>query len=75
MTLYSGRFWHSVISLDRRVKVAVSNCDLAIARFRICRNVFCHDAQLEFHLELCEALAELRTALHELRSFQERNSA
>jgi hypothetical protein len=74
MALFSRRFWHSVIGLDRRVAAAVANCDIAMARFRISRTLVSHQAHSEYHMELCEALAELRVALNELRAFQERNS-
>lgn len=74
MALFSRRFWHSVISLDRRVADAVASCDAAMARFRISRTLVSHEAHCEYHMELCEALAELRVALSELRAFQERSS-
>ncbi len=74
MALFSRRFWHSVIGLDRRVAEAVAHCDVAMARFRISRTLVSHQAHSEYHMELCEALAELRVALSELRAFQERNS-
>jgi hypothetical protein len=75
MALFSQRFWQSVISLDRRVVDAVANCDAAMARFRISRTLVAYEAHREYQMELCEALAELRVALSELRAFQERSSA
>ena len=74
MALFSRRFWHSVIGLDRRVAEAVASYDVAMARFRISRTLVSHHAHCEYHMELCEALAELRVALGELRGFQERKS-
>jgi hypothetical protein len=74
MALFSKRFWQSVMSLDRRVANAMANCDAAVARFRVSRTLISHEAHHEYHMELCEALAELRVALSELRAFQERSS-
>lgn len=73
MTIFSGRFWNSVISLDRRVAAASKEYDSAVARFRVSRDLLSPGAHAEFELELFEALAELRSALRDLRSFQERN--
>jgi hypothetical protein len=75
MALFSRRFWHSVISLERRVASAVANCDAAMARFRISRTLVSYEAHSEYHMELCEALAELRVAISDLRAFQEHSSA
>jgi hypothetical protein len=75
MALFSRRFWNSVIRLDRRVAAADANCTSAVERFQVSRVVVSNDARAEFHLELCEALAELRAAISELRQFQERNLA
>jgi hypothetical protein len=73
MALFSRRFWKSVIDLDRRVAKASAHCDSTVARFRTSRTLISAAAHAEFHLEMCEAVAELRAALRELRAFQERN--
>jgi hypothetical protein len=73
MALFSRRFWKSVIDLDRRVANAVTQYDSAASRFRASRTAVSDSARAEFHLEFCEAVAELRVALRDLRTFQERN--
>jgi hypothetical protein len=73
MALFSRRFWKSVVDLDRRVANAAAQYDSAAKRFRTSRTTVSTAARAEFHLELCEAVAELRVALRDLRAFQDRN--
>jgi hypothetical protein len=74
MALFSRRFWTAVILLDRRVTLATANYESAAVRFRTSRTLVSPAARDEFHLELCEAIAELRAALGELRAFVDRHT-
>jgi hypothetical protein len=74
MALFSRRFWNSVIKLDGRVANAVADYDSAVKRLLTSRVAVSKEARVEFHLEVCEAVTELRAALNDLREFLDRNS-
>jgi hypothetical protein len=74
MALFSRRFWHALIAHDRRLVAASSGYEQAVRRLRTSRKCMTEEAQVEFRVELMEALQELRTAVGELRAFQNRHS-
>jgi hypothetical protein len=73
MSLFSRRFWNSLIMHDRRLMQASAGYELAANRYRTSRDCMTGDAQLEFHIELLDAVKELRNAVGELRAFQNRH--
>ena len=73
MSLFSRRFWRSLVAHDRRLKEASTGYELAARRFRTSRQCMTQDAQLEFRLEFVDALSDLRQAVGELRAFNDRH--
>ncbi len=74
MPPFSHRFWNSLLALDGRLVSVSSACDRASRRLRTSRHCMTDDAQVEFRIEMVEAMRELREAVSELRSFQSRKS-
>src|SRR5262245_14393024 len=74
MALFSRRFWSELISRDRRVAAATTRYEQAANRLYASRKYLTSEAQVEFRLEFCEAIKELRDAVSVLRDFQLRQS-
>lgn len=70
--VFSRRFWAALLELDRRVVTSMSAYEAAVRRFSVSRRTLSESSQREFHLELCESVAELRAALRELRALERR---
>jgi hypothetical protein len=68
----SRRFWRSVLALDARIVAAVDRYYDASARLHLGRRCLTPDSQRELMLEYCEAFAEVRAAVNEMRALQER---
>jgi hypothetical protein len=71
---FSRRYWQSLLALDRRVGNAMQAYEGAVRRYRTSSRVVAAGARAEFHLELCEAVAELRAALRDLRDWSDRET-
>jgi hypothetical protein len=69
---FSRRFWTSLLQLDRRLDTARRSYEGSLQRYRASARAVAGEARDEFHLELCESVAELRAALKDLRALQKR---
>lgn len=70
--MLSRRAWKQLIAHDRRLVGACKDFDNAAGRFRASRHSVTGAAQTEFRIEVMEALRNLRSALIQLREFQDR---
>jgi hypothetical protein len=68
----SRRFWRSVLALNAGIVTAVDSYYEASTRLHSSRKCLTSDAQTEFMLEYCEALAEVRAAVSEMYALQRR---
>jgi hypothetical protein len=75
MSLFSRRFWRSLVAYDRRLKDASTGYELAARRFRTSRKCMTQDAQLEFRLDFVDAVRDLRQVVGELRAFNDRHES
>jgi hypothetical protein len=69
---FSRRFWAALLEFDRRLVNAMAGYDGTMRRFRVSRSALSSASQQELHLEWCEAVAEVRATLKELRTLERR---
>jgi hypothetical protein len=72
LAAFSRRFWTSLLNLDRRLDAARRAYEASLRRYRASARAVAGEARQEFHLELCESVAEMRAALKDLRALQKR---
>ncbi len=72
MSLFSRRFWQSLIMHDRRFVTASTDYERAAFRLRTSRGCIVGESQVEFRIEFVEAVVELREAVGKLQAFKSR---
>ena len=71
---FSRRYWQALNNLDRRLGTTLSTYESAARRFRASLTAVSAEARAEFHMELVEAIGELRLAVRDLVALQERRN-
>lgn len=69
---YSRRFWSSLLRLDRHMESSMTAYEAAIRRYQTSTAAVAATSRVVFHMELCEAVAEVRAALKELRMLEKK---
>jgi hypothetical protein len=69
---YSRRFWSSLLRLDHQMEGSMKAYESAMRRYQTSTAAVAAPARAVFHMELCEAVAEVRAALKELRMLEKK---
>lgn len=70
MIPYSRRFWTSLLRLDHQMARSMRGYESAMRRYKASIAAVAAPSREVFHMELCEAVAEVRAALKELRMLE-----
>jgi len=70
MSLFSRRFWQSLLMHDRRFVTASTGYEKAADRLRTSRECISGDSLVEFRIEFVEATLELKEAVGKLQAFK-----
>jgi hypothetical protein len=73
MALFSRRFWIELTAHDRRLAAAMARYEQAVRRYRASQAFITAEAQMEFRVEFCEAITDLREVAAAMRAFQYRH--
>jgi hypothetical protein len=69
---YSRRFWSSLLRLDHQMEGSMRAYEAAMRRYQTSTAAVAAPSRAVFHMELCEAVAEVRAALKELRMLEKK---